>query len=245
MQPVNQTLTVGQTGTVNVTATDNVGTPYAGRTLFYTIGGVNPQSGKVTTNASGVAAISYVGAKPGIDAIQMYLDLAGTGTQEPQDPAAAAQITWAPLPPVASPNSTYKVQSIKANSNGTVTITFVPVQGGKAEVVVTTPTATIASNGAIASAAKKAKKCKKTQIKVKGKCLPKTTVSGKVSATGVAGVPLTLTVKPSGKVSSALKKGKTVHLTATLTYKSALGGVPTVQTFHVTVKGKKKGHKKH
>jgi autotransporter translocation and assembly factor TamB len=159
------------------------------------------------------------------------------------DPASAAQVTWAPLPPAPTPNSTYKVQSIKANSNGTITIVFVPVQGGTATVSVTVPTGTIARNEAIA--AKKAKKCKKNQIKLKGKCQPKITTSGKVSATGVAGVPLTLTVKPSGKVSSALKKGKTVHLTATLTYTSALGGVPTVQTFHVTVKGKRKGHKKH
>ena len=111
----------------------------------------------------------------------------------------------------------------------------------------TVPTGTIARREAIA-ARRKAKKCKKNQIKLKGKCQPKITVSGKVSATGVAGVPLTLTVNPSGKITSALKKGKTVHLTATLTYTSALGGVPTVQTFHVTVKGKKKRkghHKKH
>jgi len=60
-----------------------------------------------------------------------------------------------------------------------------------------------------------------------------------------AGVPLKLTVKPSAKIRSLLSQGKTVHLTATLTYKSALGGAPTVQVFHVTVKGKRKGHKKH
>ena len=38
-----------------------------------------------------------------------------------------------------------------------------------------------------------------------------------------------------------------MHLTATLTYKSSLGGTPTVQVFHVTVKGKKpkRHHKQH
>jgi hypothetical protein len=151
-----------------------------------------------------------------------------------------------PAPPPPTPNSSYTVQSIKANSNGTVTIVFVPTQGGTATLEVTVPTGTIARNEALAARRHKAKKCKRGQIKIKGKCLPKTTVSGKVSATGVAGVPLTLTVKPSGKITSALKKGKTVHLTATLTYTSALGGAPTVQTFHVTVKGKRKrGHKRH
>jgi hypothetical protein len=238
VQPVNQTLTVGQTGTVTVTATDNVGTPYAGRPLVYSIGGANPKSGTVTTNAAGVATISYVGTNPGLDTDQLFLDLAGTGSLAPQDPISTAQITWLPAPPV--PNSSYKVQSIKANSNGTITITFVPSQPGVALLVVTVPTATISRNEAIAA---KAKKCKKTQVKIKGKCRPKSTVSGKVSAAGKAGVALKLTVNPSKKVKAALKKGKKVQLTATLTYKSSLGGKPTVQTFHVTVP-KKKGKKK-
>jgi hypothetical protein len=106
---------------------------------------------------------------------------------------------------------------------------------------VTVPTGTISRH---ALAAKKSKKCKKGQIRIKGKCRPKTTVSGRVSAAGIGGVPLKLTVKPSSKVKAALKKGRTVPLTATLTYKSALGGAPTVTTYHFTVKPKKK-HKKH
>ncbi len=238
VQPVTQTLTVGQTGTVTVTATDNVGTPYAGRSLVYSIGGANPKSGSVITNSSGVATIGYVGANPGLDTMQMFLDLAGTGTQATQDPASTAQITWLPKPP--TPNSTYKVQSIHANSDGTITIVFVPTQGGTGTLEVTVPTATISRREA--EAAKK-KKCKKGQVKIKGKCRPASTLSGRVSATGLAGVPLSLTVKASGKVKSALKKGRTVKLTAKLTYKSALGGSPTVQYFTVTVKPKK--HRKH
>jgi hypothetical protein len=233
VQPVNQTLTVGQTGTVTVTATDNVGTPYANRPLVYSIGGANPKSGSVTTNSSGVATISYVGAAAGLDTIQMFLDLPGTGSQAAQDPSATAQITWLPAPP--APNSTYTVQSIHANGDGTVTIVFVPTQAGTASVVVTVPTATIASR---ASAAKH-KRCKKGLVKIKGKCRPASTVTGKVTAQGVAGVALKITVKPSSKVKRLLKKGKTVVLTATLTYTSALGGKPTVQTFHVKVKGKR------
>jgi len=226
VQPVTQSLSVGQTGTITVTATDNVGTPYAGRSLVYSIGGANPKSGSVITNANGVATISYVGTNAGLDTIQMFLDLAGTGHQAPQDPASTAQITWAP------PNSTYKVQSIHANSNGTITITFVPVQGGTAVIEVTVPTATIARRV----------KCRHGQSRIKGKCRPTNTVSGRVTATGVAGVPLKLTVNPSGRVRSALKKGKSVALTVKLTYKSALGGAPTVTIYHVTVKGKRKHH---
>ena len=185
--------TVGQTATVTVTATDNVGTPYAGRSLVYSIGGANPKSGSVITNSSGVATISYVGTNAGLDTMKMFLDLAGTGIQAAQDPASAAQITWLPAAP--TPNSSYKVKSIKANSDGTITITFVPTQSGQATLEVTVPTASISRREAIAARHGKAKGCKKGQTRIKGKCRPTTTVSGKVSANGLAGVPLTLTVK--------------------------------------------------
>ncbi len=113
---------------------------------------------------------------------------------------------------------------------------FVPIQPGQATLEVTVPTATISSAQAAA------KKCKKGQVKIHGKCRPINTVSGKVKANGIAGVPLTLTVKPSSKVKAALKKGRTVHLTAKLTYKSSLGGAATVHTYHLTVKPKHKHH---
>jgi hypothetical protein len=240
VQPVQQTLTQGQAASVNVTATDSAGTPYANRPLVFAISGANPKTGSVTTNGSGVATISYVGAGAGLDTIQMFLDLAGTGTQTLQDPASTAKITWLPLPP--TPNSTYKVQSIHANPDGTITIVFVPSQSGLATLEVKVPTGTISRREA---ALAKSKKCKKGQVKIKGKCKPAFTLSGKTAASGTGGVPLTLTVKPSSKVKAALKKGKTVVLTATLTYKSALGGTPTVQVYHFTIKPKKKKGKKH
>jgi hypothetical protein len=239
IQPVTQTHTVGETGTVTVTATDTGGTPYAGRPLVYKIDGANPKTGSVTTNGSGQAVISYVGTAPGPDTMQMFLDLAGTGTQQPQDPASAAQLTWNPAQP--TPNSSYTIQSIKANSDGTITIVFVPSQDGTATVEVTVPTGTISRNASIA----KKKKCKKNQVRIKGKCRPNTTVSGKVTAAGKAGVPLKVTVKPSSKVKKALAKGRKVQLTAKLTYKSTLGGAPTVKTYHFTVKAKKKKKKHH
>jgi len=241
--PVNQTLTQGQTETITVTSLNNAGTPYAGKSVHYTVSGANAQSGAATLNGAGQAQISYVGHNPGVDTIQMFVDLGGSGVQTAGDPAGTAFVTFLPLPPAPAPtptpNSGYKVQSIHANSNGTITITFVPTQGGTATLEVTVPTATISRNEAIAA---KKKKCKKGQTKIKGKCRATNTVSGKVSATGLAGVALKLTVNPSSKVKNALKKGKKVALTAKLTYKSKLGGTPTVETFHFTVKGKKKHH---
>jgi hypothetical protein len=239
VQPVSQSHTVGQTATITVTATDNIGTPYSNRTLVYSIAGANPKTGSVTTNAAGQAVISYVGTAAGLDTMQMFLDLNGDGSASNGEPASAAQVIWTPAPP--TPNSTYTIQSIKANSDGTLTIVFVPSQDGTATVEVTVPTGTISRNASIA----KKKKCKKNQVRIKGKCRPKTTVSGKVTAAGKAGVPLKITVKPSRKVKRALAKGKKVQLTAKLTYKSALGGAPTVKTYHFTVKAKKKKKKGH
>ena len=237
--PASQTLTQGQTETVSVTALNTAGKPYAGGTIRYSVAGSNAQTGSITLNASGQGAISYVGNNAGADTIQMYLDVGNTGSQTPTDPSASATVTWLPKPPPPTPNSTYVVQSIKANSNGTITITFVPAQGGTATLEVTVPTGTISRRDAEAA---KRHRCKKGQIKLKGKCRPANTVTGRVSATGVAGVPLTISIKPSGRIKSALKKGRTLHLTVTLSYRSALGGSPTVQTFHVTVKAPK--HKK-
>ncbi len=235
ISPANQTLTQGQTESLSVTALNTAAKPYAGGIVRYTVGGANPQAGSITLNAAGQGQISYVGNNAGADTIQMYLDIPNSGSQTPTDPSATAAVTFVPKPPV--PNSTYTIKSIKANSNGTITITFVPTQAGQATLEVTVPTATISS-----AQAAKAKKCKKGQVKIHGKCRPISTVSGRVKANGIAGVPLTLTVKPSSKVKAALKKGRTVHLTAKLTYKSALGGAPVVKVFHLTVKPPKKKH---
>jgi hypothetical protein len=239
VSPATQAHTVGQTATVTFTALDTAGIPYANRPLVYTIGGTNPKAGSVTTNSAGAATVSYVGTAAGLDTMQAFLDLAGSGVLAPQDPAAAATVTWTPAQP--TPSGSYRVQSIKANADGTITITFVPTQDGTATLEVTVPTATISRS---ASAAK-ARKCKRNQTRIKGKCRPRTSVSGKVTATGKAGLPLKITVKPSSKVKKALARGKKVQLTAKLTYRSALGGTPTARTYHFTLKAKKKHKKAH
>jgi hypothetical protein len=239
VSPATQAHTVGQTAIVTVTALDTGGAPYADRPLVYSISGINPKIGSVTTNAAGQATISYVGTAAGSDTMQMFLDLAGIGAQTAQEPAATATIGWEPASP--TPSGSYRIRSIKANSDGTIMIVFVPVQEGTATVEVTAPTATISRDASIA----KAKKCMKNQIEIDGKCRPRTSVSGKVTAKGNAGVPLKITVKPSSKVKNALAKGKKVQLSAKLTYKSVLGGTPVVKTYRFTVKAKKKKKKGH
>ena len=229
VSPANQTLKQGQTATVIVRALDTAGQPYAGRPLVYTVGGANPKSGSVTTDASGAARISYQGTKAGQDVEQVFLDLARTGSKTPQDPAAASQITWLAPPP--APNSGYKVRSIRVSSDGTTTIVIVPAQDGTALVEASVSTAAISRKTAHATK----KKCTGKQVGIRGKCLPKSTLLGRLAAKGTAGVSLKLTVKPSRKVQKALKRGKKVQLAAKLTYRSSLGGKPTVRSFQMTI----------
>ncbi|HWG08818.1 MAG TPA: Ig-like domain-containing protein [Solirubrobacteraceae bacterium] len=237
VQPATQTQTVERTATVLVTATDNTGVPYANRRLVYSIGPTNPKSGSVLTSPSGVATISYVGTAAGADTVQMYLDLGGSGAQTRSDPASAAQITWIGAAP--TPSSRFRLRSVRANARGVVTIALVPLQDGKATAEVSAPTAAIARS--LATGAKRAA-CKRGQVVIKRRCRPRTTLTGRASAGGHAGRTLTLTVKPSRKLSSALAKGRVLRLTTKLIYRSRLGGAAATRTLQLTVKGRHKRH---
>ncbi len=146
-----------------------------------------------------------------------------------------------PPPPPPTPTSEFKVEAIVTSSGGTVTITIIVTQPGEASLTVTISTSSLAHSAAVDA---KTKKCKHGQIKLKGKCVPAKTVVGKTSAKATANVPLKLTVNLSSKIKSLLKKGKTVHLTGTLSFQSSLGGKPTTHTYNLTVKGHKPKHKK-
>ncbi len=234
VSPTSQGLTQGTTATINVTALNVANQPYAGATLRYSIAGANPQSGVVTTNAQGVAQVHYVGTNAGTDLVSMYLDLGNTGTQVAADPAGSAQVTFVPAPPV--PNSTVTIKSVTVNSDGSITIVYVPNDPGTGTLTVTVPTASVARKH-------KSRKCGRGTVKIGGHCLPRTSVVGSVSGHGTPGVPLTLTVKPSGKVVKALHKGRSLHVLATLSYQSARGGAPSTHVYNLTLKGRRVKHK--
>jgi hypothetical protein len=236
ISPANQTLTQGQTETITVTALDTANQPYAGKAMRYTVSGANAQTGVVQLNSSGQAQISYAGANAGIDTVQMYVDLGNSGSQTEADPAGAATVTFLPAPPPSpAPNSTYAIERIRANPDGTLTIVLVPSQAGTASVVVTVPTGTIAN--AVASR----RSCRKGQLRTHGRCRPAETISARATAAGVAGVPLRLTLKPSRKVRRVLAGGHMLTLTAKVAYSSALGGRPTVRSYRIKVKGRHRG----
>ena len=80
---------------------------------------------------------------------------------------------------------------------------------------------------------------------IKRKCLPSTTLVRRGIRQRYGGRAADADGQPlSSKLKAQLKKGKTIHLTATLTYQSSLGGAPTVQTYPLTVKGKRPHHRK-
>ncbi len=235
VQPAMQTHTVEQTATVLVKATDNTGAPYSNRRLVYSIGPANPKSGSVLTDPSGVATIAYAGTTEGQDSVGMYLDLGGSGSQTPSDPASAAQVTWIAATPTA--NGRFRLQSVHAGAKGTVKIVLVPLQDGTATAEVSEPTATISRSSAIGA---KRRRCKGGLVMIKHRCRAPTTVSGRASVAGTAGRALTLTVRPSHKLSRALAKGRTVRLTTKLTYKSRLGGAAAKRTIQLTARGRKR-----
>ncbi len=237
VSPVSQGLPQGVTATITVTAVNSASQPYANTSLQFSVGGANPQSGVVTTNAQGVAQIHYVGTNAGTDLVSMYLDLGNTGHQVVADPTGTAQVTFVATPP-PPPNSSVTIKSVKVNADGSITITYVPSDPGTGTLTVEVPTASVARRHA-------AKKCKKGTIKIKGHCLPRSSLVGLTKGQGTPGVPLTLTVKPSGQTRKALAKGRNLHVLATLSYQSAKGGSPSLHLYHLTLKGHKPKHKHH
>jgi hypothetical protein len=96
----------------------------------------------------------------------------------------------------------------------------------------------IATVPAAQAAKAKAKKCKAHYVLRHGKCL--STIYGTGSVHASAAGTVTLKVKPTAKTLAALRKGKQLHVSVTVTYRPANGGKATTKTESITVRGKKK-----
>jgi hypothetical protein len=78
-----------------VTATvENHGKPAAGVPVRYTISGVNSLSGTVTSDASGLAQISWTSTQLGADTLSAYPDSNGNGVRDAGEILRNADITW-------------------------------------------------------------------------------------------------------------------------------------------------------
>jgi hypothetical protein len=88
------------------------------------------------------------------------------------------------------------------------------------------------------------KKCSKGQVKLTGRCRPALVIFAKGSRAVAAAGSFSFTVTPTASalkaLQHALKQKHGLPVTATLTFRSSLGGSPTSQTQSLTVKLKKK-----
>jgi hypothetical protein len=102
-------------------------------------------------------------------------------------------------------------------------------------------TSQVTNPSVLASAAKKANRCKTGQalLKVgnKSKCVPSSfgSTTKNIAAPGAYKIQLS----PNAAARKALSKGRTLHVKVTLTFKPAGGGKPVVRTVKITAKGKK------
>ncbi len=90
----------------------------------------------------------------------------------------------------------------------------------------------------------KAKKCKKGTIKHKGKCVSVLVPFSSGSQSVPAGT-VEVKVHADSKALKALQAGRTLHVSGTVTFQSALGGPPVTHSVSATVHVSKKAAKKH
>ncbi len=157
--------------------------------------------------------------------------------------SATARITYtvfAPQQVVIAPNSRFSTLVASVNHHtGTVTFRETVSQAGTFSWLLTF------RNGKFGVFSASVKKCRKGQIKLTGRCRPALVIYAKGSRTVAAG-SFSFTVKPSASALKALhhalahKRG--LPVTATLTFQSSLGGLPTshTQTLTIRLKHKKK-----
>ncbi len=105
-----------------------------------------------------------------------------------------------------------------------------------------------ANESALAEAARrkgkkaKPKKCKKTEIRYRGRCVA-TLVSFASGSQSVPAGTVEVKVHADSKALKALKSGHTLHVSGTFTFQSALGGPPVAHTVSTVVHPSKKATK--
>jgi hypothetical protein len=111
----------GQIATVNVAARNSDGNPDPGRTIRYTISGVNPGLGSVMTGADGNAAIRWTGAFQGTDTLTAFTDINNNGAPDAGEPTQTVSVTFTPPPPPV-PGKSVVVKVV----SGTVLVKYPP-----------------------------------------------------------------------------------------------------------------------
>ena len=150
--------------------------------------------------------------------------------------SATARITYTVIAPqqiVTAPNSRFSALAASVNRHtGTVTFKGTVTQAGAFSWLLTFP------NGKFGVFSASVKKCRKGQVKLTGRCRPALVIYAKGRRTVAAG-SFSFTVKPSASarkaLHDALEHKRALPVTATLTFRSSLGGLPTSHTQRLTI----------
>jgi hypothetical protein len=195
-----------------VRALDTNGTPYAGKTIRYSITGPNAATGQATTAADGSAVITDPGTNAGADTVVAFLDFNNNGTREPVEPQASALATFVDK---IAPTCKVKVSGDRPGGSGGAGKPLVISVNCSEQAAVTVQT-TLAPRSARSRAAaidKKKKAKKKVTIKLK---------TTRITVGPGQAVPVSLKLPASVRKKYA---GKTLRATITVTARDASGNV--------------------
>ena len=198
-------------------AVNTDGVPYAGKTLRYTITGVNAGGGQVVLAADGTGTITDPGTNAGNDTVVAYVDFNNNGTRQPAEPQASALGTFVDSVP---PSCTVKVSGDRPGGGGAGKPLVITVNCSEAATVTTATTLqTIPTARRSATASAKKPKRKKA-VKIKLKTSTATVLPGQAFPVRVA-------------ISKKIRKkyaGKTLKAIIKVTARDTSGNVKSVST---------------
>jgi hypothetical protein len=139
LSPTNAGAPQGVPVNISARATDTSGAPYAGKTLRYTITGVNPSTGALTLGPNGNGTITDPGTNAGNDTIVAFVDFNNNSAREPVEPQASALATFVDN---VAPGCTVRVSGDRPGGGGAGKPLVITVNCNEAAAVTVSTTLT-------------------------------------------------------------------------------------------------------
>jgi hypothetical protein len=217
LNPTNAGAPKGVPVRITATAKDTDGRPYAGRTLRWTITGVNPGSGSVALGADGTGVITDPGTNAGNDTIVAYVDFNNDGVRQDREPQASALATFVDN---VAPSCIVRVSGDRPGGGGAGKPLVITVNCNEQATVTVATTLQAPRARSRRSDASVAQRRRRRPVRIK---LRTTTA---VVAPGQA-VPVRIKIPKSVRRRYA---GKTLKATITTTVRDAAGNTKTITT---------------
>ena len=93
LSPENQRLNTGEPAVFKVRTTDINGSPQSARVRWVVLGS-NNAAGDIRTGADGAGTFEYIGANPGSDQVEAYVDQNDNGQRDEGEPQRTATVEW-------------------------------------------------------------------------------------------------------------------------------------------------------